>query len=192
MWLAPEVNSLKKNDARRMTDFSFYQVIGESHEVNNMPLKKYSTNVPVSRSVNQITSTLVRKGAKQIVTDYNERGQPSGLKWTLNSPYGRLGFMLPVNYDAVFEILTNDGIKKRDAEVRMEQAHRVAWRILKDWIESQIALMESGMVCMEEVFLPYMLAGDRTVYDALVSQQFRALSSIGSSAIALPGPTDNL
>ena len=48
------------------------------------------------------------------------------------------------------------------------------------------------MVCMEEVFLPYMLAGDRTVYDALVSQQFRALSSIGSSAIALPGPTDNL
>ena len=90
-----------------------------------------------------------------------------------------------VNYDAVFEILTNDGIKKRDAEGRMEQAQRVAWRILKDWIESQIALMESGMVCMEEVFLPYMLAGDRTVYDALVSQEFRALSSIGSSAIAV-------
>ena len=115
-----------------------------------MPLKNYSTNVPVSRSVSQITSTLVRKGANQIVTEYNERGQPSGLKWALDSPYGRLGYMLPVNYDAVFEILTNDGIKKRDAEGRMEQAQRVAWRILKDWIESQIALMESGMVCMEE------------------------------------------
>ena len=50
-----------------MTEFSFYKMIGESHEVNNMPLKNYSTNVPVSRSVSKITSTLVRKGAKQIV-----------------------------------------------------------------------------------------------------------------------------
>ena len=91
-----------------------------------MPLKNYSTNVSVSRSVNQITSTLVRKGANKIVTEYNERGQPSGLKWTLNSPYGRLGFMLPVNYDAVFEILTNDGIKKRDT------TPKAAWNKLRE------------------------------------------------------------
>lgn len=73
---------------------------------------------------------------------------------------------MPVNYDAVYEVLTEEGrIFKGDAERRKEQARRVAWRILKDWIEAQIALLESGMVEMEEIFLPYMLAGadDRTV-----------------------------
>ena len=91
-----------------------------------MPLKNYSTNVSVSRSVSQITSTLVRKGADQIVTEYNERGQPSGLKWALDSPYGRLGYMLPVNYDVVFEILTNDGIKNgmpKAAWNRLRESH---------------------------------------------------------------------
>ena len=44
-----------------------------------------------------------------------------------------------------------------------------------DWIEAQIALLESGMVEMEEIFLPYMLAGagDKTLYKALVDGQFR-------------------
>ena len=91
-----------------------------------MPLKNYSTTVPVSRSVSQITSTLVRKGANQIVTEYNERGQPSGLKWALDSPYGRLGYMLPVNYDAVFEILTTtasrNGMQKA-AWNRLRESH---------------------------------------------------------------------
>ena len=73
---------------------------------------------------------------------------------------GPLGYAMPVNYEAVYDVLTDEGlIFKRDTDRRKEQARRVAWRILKDWIEAQIALLESGMVEMEEIFLPYMLAG---------------------------------
>jgi hypothetical protein len=38
-----------------------------------------------------------------------------------------------------------------------EQAYRVAWRNILDWVQAQMALLEIGMVEMEEVFLPYML-----------------------------------
>jgi hypothetical protein len=37
------------------------------------------------------------------------------------------------------------------------QAERVAWRIIKDWVETQMAILESQMVQMEEIFLPYMV-----------------------------------
>ena len=156
-----------------------------------MPIKNYSTTVPATRTMSQITQMLVRKGATHVMTEYDEAGEPSGLKWGLNSRYGRFAYALPVNYDAIFDVLTNDGINKRNPKTRMEKAQRVAWRILKDWIESQIALMESGMVQMEEVFLPYMLTGDTTMYEALASSEFRALPSIGRQAIPLQAPADN-
>jgi hypothetical protein len=38
-----------------------------------------------------------------------------------------------------------------------EQAYRVAWRNILDWVQAQMALLEIGMAKMEEVFLPYML-----------------------------------
>ena len=37
-----------------------------------------------------------------------------------------------------------------------EQAYRVAWRNILDWVQAQMALLEIGMAKIEEVFLPYM------------------------------------
>ena len=154
-----------------------------------MPLLNYSTKVEAHRTVSEITAILVRHGASRIMQEYDGSGNIVALKWSLAGRYGTLGYAMPVNYQAVYEVLTEEGrIFKRDSERRKEQARRVAWRILKDWIEAQIALLESGMVEMEEIFLPYMLAGDsdRTLYSALVDGQFRNLALLASDAIALP------
>ena len=48
---------------------------------------------------------------------------------------------------------------------------------MKEWVAAQMALIETGMVEMEEVFLPYMLSGDRTVYQVLSEGNFKALGS---------------
>lgn len=37
------------------------------------------------------------------------------------------------------------------------QAVRTAWRIVKDWVEAQMALQETQMVTTAQVFLPYMI-----------------------------------
>jgi hypothetical protein len=40
-----------------------------------------------------------------------------------------------------------------------DQARRVAWRIIKDWIDSQMAIVESEQAAMAQVFLPYAEVG---------------------------------
>ena len=154
-----------------------------------MPLKNYTTRMTVSRTAGEITRTLVKKGAQEILTQYNAAGEPSGLKWALETKHGRLAYELPVRYAPVFEALTNDGLLKHSPERRMQQAQRVAWRILRDWIEAQIALLESGMVSMDEVFLPYMLTDNGTIYETMDSGGFRSLPRENRPAIALGGPT---
>ena len=99
------------------------------------------------------------------------------MKWRLHTEHGPLAFALPCNVAQVFHLLTQERILVRDVEARRQQATRVAWRILKDWIEAQFALLDTGMVELEEIFLPYMLQGNQTLYQPLRSGNFRALQN---------------
>ena len=63
-------------------------------------------------------------------------------------------------------------IRDRIKDTR-EQAERVAWRILKDWVEAQMALIDIEMARFEEVFLPYIQTNNgQTVYARLEEKQF--------------------
>ena len=140
-----------------------------------MPLLNYTTKVPAEKTATEIMSLLSRKGATQVMMEFGPEGQPVGLKWRVDSAHGTLAFALPVNAEAVFSVLTQQRVLPTNPKGRREQACRTAWRILKEWVAAQMALIETGMVDMEEVFLPYMLTGDRTVYQALSEDRFRAL-----------------
>ena len=52
----------------------------------------------------------------------------TGLKWRMETANGPMGFSLPINTDAVFEILTRDQVMKTNPAARMQQANRTAWR----------------------------------------------------------------
>ena len=142
-----------------------------------MPLLNYTTRVPAEKTVGEIMKTLVSGGARQIVTVYDDEGMLSGLRWSIESRHGTFSYALPCNIEPVFIILTEDRILVRDPAARRQQAVRVAWRIVKDWVEAQMALLATGMVELEEIFLPYMLSGDRTLYQVLTERGFRALPS---------------
>ena len=71
-------------------------------------------------------------------------------------------------------MLTKQQVLRTNPVGCRKQAERTAWRIVKEWVVAQMALIETEMVDMEEVFLPYMLAGDRTLYDVLSERHFKA------------------
>ena len=50
--------------------------------------------------------------------------------------------------------------KNRRIDPSREQAVRTAWRIVKDWVEAQMALVETQMVSTQDVFLPYAVMQD--------------------------------
>ena len=63
-------------------------------------------------------------------------------------------------------------IQKQIKDTR-EQAERVALRILKDWVETQMALLDIEMVRFEEIFLPYIeTSSGQTIYERLEERQF--------------------
>lgn len=49
----------------------------------------------------------------------------------------------------------------------------MAWRILKDWVATQMALLDMQMVRFEEIFLPYIKTDNgQTVFERLKEKHF--------------------
>jgi len=135
-----------------------------------MGILNYSTEVPVNRTLSQIQGILVSHGAKAIMTNYNDAREPESLSFIVPSSNGELPFRLPANIKAVEQVMRRDRLPgyKKDG-----QPARVAWRILKDWCEAQMAIIEAEMVSLEEVFLPYLLAKDnQTLYQVMSNRGF--------------------
>lgn len=138
-----------------------------------MPLLNYTTEVPVSRTVEHVNRALVRGGARAIMSEYDASGRPVGVAFQIQTPYGLRGFTLPVDVDGVFKALNADkGVSERKYRTR-DHAERVAWRILKDWLEVQLAMVQAQMVAFDQVMLPYMQSevGGPTVYELYRDRQ---------------------
>lgn len=140
-----------------------------------MPLLDYTTTVPVSRTVAQVQAKLVEHGARAVMMEYDDRGRITALAFKVNMPNGELPIRLPIDYVATLRVLRrqadNREIPGRFA--REEHAYRVAWRIIKDWVEAQMSLLETEMVRMEEIFLPYVItSGGQTIYQVMAEKQF--------------------
>ncbi len=132
-----------------------------------MPLLNYTTKVDVYATLGSIQAQLVKHGAKKIMQDYDDNGHITSLSFMVDTPVGPRGVRLPANVDAVHAVLARQKVK-----CDREQAERVAWRIVKDWIEAQMAILESEMVQIDEIFLPYMLnSSGTTVFEAYRNNQ---------------------
>lgn len=132
-----------------------------------MPLLNYTTKVDVYTTLGAIQGQLVKHGARKIMQGYDDAGHITALSFLVDTPGGPRGIKLPANVDAVHTVLTRQKVK-----CDREQAERVAWRIVKDWVEAQMAILESEMVQMDEIFLPYMVnKTGNTLYEAYRNNQ---------------------
>lgn len=87
-----------------------------------------------------------------------------------------VSFRLPAQIDRIYVLLQRDNKVTRKLRTR-EQAARVAWRIIKDWIEAQLAIVEADQAEMVEVFLPYAQnpTTGKTLFEQLSNDQFGLL-----------------
>jgi len=109
-----------------------------------MPLLNYSTTIPAYKTANEIQEILRKHGAKAVMFGYGNNGEIEYLNFVVQTPYGETPFKMPVNIMAVEVILHKQFPRRRSYgsnPVIHEQAMRVAWRILKDWVEAQMAIL---------------------------------------------------
>jgi len=136
-----------------------------------MPLLKYTTSIEASKTVMEIQNLLSKHGARQILMEYGDGGIVEALSFIITVEENPIPFRLPINIDAVLRILNRQGVAP--AFKNRPQAVRVAWRIVKHWIEAQMAILETEMVKMEQIFLPYMVVKDnKTLYESIRESKF--------------------
>lgn len=136
-----------------------------------MAIKNYTTTISVNKTIGEIQGILSKHGATAIMTEY-DNGNVTGLSFKIMTPRGELGIRLPSNTDRVLQVLKNQ--KKNNTKVKdtFEQANKVAWRIIKDWVDAQMAILETEMVEMEQIFLPYVLNNKgKTLYQEFKENQ---------------------
>lgn len=135
-----------------------------------MPLLNYTTKVPVPQSIREITVSLVKGGASSIMQDYDSDGIITSISFRLKLEENIIDFRLPSDFRAVLQVLTNDGVNYK--MLTPEHAQRVSWRILKDWVQSQMALLATKSVTMPQLFLPYAVGKNgKTLYEQIALNQ---------------------
>lgn len=143
----------------------------------------YTTTIDATKSASECIARLAEHGASAIGMTYADK-KPAGLTFRIETVHGMRQFSLPVNVDGTYKALVRarntGGIPPRYAD--REQAERVSWRVLKDWLEAQLALIEAGVADMAEVMLPYLnvAPGGVTLYQAYLENEHLALTAGGA------------
>lgn len=145
-----------------------------------MAILNYTTSISAEKTASEIQAKLVKANACAVLMEY-ENSVLSHLSFKVNTKHGEMSFRLPANIDGVLRAMQRDSKIPKSQKTR-EQASRVAWRIVKDWVEAQIAIIEADMATLPQVFLPYMQTESGTVYECFERKGLPALSYHGDAA----------
>lgn len=145
-------------------------------------IKNYTSGVPVDRTLAKIEAALVRGGATNVSKDYKD-GMLSAVCFVVVNPQTgqRMSVRLPANADGVYQAMRASVKRPRAGtlEKLREQASRTAWKLMQDWIEVQMSLIQMQQAEFLQVFLPYVWDGKKTFYTALKDGGFKMLTAGG-------------
>ncbi len=118
----------------------------------------YTTVIEPQKSAGECVAMLAAHGVTALGQTFDGKGTPTGLTFQIETPWGMRQYSLPVNVKGTNAALAR-AYSRRDIPQRyanLDQAQRVAWRVMKDWLEVQLALIQAGVAELNQVMLPYM------------------------------------
>ena len=149
--------------------------------------------MPVSETVHRIEKVLIKCGVLGITKEYgNTAGDIMAIRFHVKTEGPDLTIRLPVNKERCLDALWEDYVdgdklsadgksiqwssrkKKRKSDFE-EQAARTAWKIVQDWVEVQMSMIQTRQAETVEVFLPYIYDGRETVFNRIKAGGYRAL-----------------
>ena len=127
-----------------------------------MALLNYTTTVPVERSISETQKMLSMHGVQGILTEY-EGPNVSAVSFRILVSGNMIDFRLPCNWKAVQQVFINKNEHRIRRNGRLpnripetqEHSTAVAWRIIKDWVEAQLAIVELNQTTIPQVFLSH-------------------------------------
>src|ERR1017187_4820567 len=100
-----------------------------------MAILNYTTEISVEKTTSEIQAKLVAAKASAVMTQYDNCILTS-LSFKVHTLHGEMGIKLPANIEGVYIAIQRSPRVPHRLKTR-EQAARVAWRIIKDWVFAQ-------------------------------------------------------
>ncbi len=126
-----------------------------------MALLNYTTIIPAEQTIGEIQKMLSNYGVIGMLTEYDGR-EVSSVSFQLLIKGQKVAYKLPCNWRSVRAVFDKQGItrvKHKDKNLD-NQAVRTAWRVIMEWVQAQLALVEINMTTIPQVFLPYTIMKD--------------------------------
>ena len=139
-----------------------------------------TTNIEVERTVAEIQLLLGQCGCCEVMTIFDKQRQVSAVCFQIMFLEKMVPFRLPCRWEAIYGRLLKrrkNMMRKGAPEKLQEQAKRVAWRQILRWVQAQLALVDTDMVKVHEIFLPYVqtnISGE-TLFQKIENKGFQAL-----------------
>ena len=132
-----------------------------------MPIKNDTSKVPANGSISEIQDALVKHGATGMLYKYEQgTGRIEALQFLLQIKNQDVAFSPSIPWQRFQRVLQLQNVPKSQDE---EYVYRVAWRNIRDWVMAQLALYETEIVEMPQVFLPFATdAKGQTLYEKMV------------------------
>lgn len=146
----------------------------------------YSTKIEALQTVAEMQALLAAHGARRISVDYDASGVPGALEFVLATPHGQRSFSLPASVERMERVLQHEDqagrlkVGSKTQRASRVQAERVAWRVMKTWLEAQLALVAAEMIDLDQALLAFLQVGPagQTLYEVYKERE--------SSAVQLP------
>jgi len=141
--------------------------------MNKKLIKNYTTEISLERTVAEIQIILSQNGATGIAFDYSDTGKLKAIYFKIKYNSRDLSFRLPAKPEAVYqELYANKRGAWRYEKQRRQDADRIAWRVVKGWVEAQITHINLGQSKIHEAFIAYLMVGpNQTLFEKMESNQ---------------------
>lgn len=116
-----------------------------------MALKNTYTKMGAGYHLQRAQDAIMKVGATGIETAFSE-GRITGIAFAISLNGNQIKFKIPVNWENFQKVLR---LEKNPRSKDDDYCYRVAWACTADWIEAQMAFIESENVTVTQVFLPY-------------------------------------
>jgi hypothetical protein len=162
-----------------------------------MFLKNYTSNVPVHQTIHRIEQVLIRCGVSGITKEYApEPGKIAAITFHIKIDPDKppITIRLPADEKKALDALWLDYVgtdklapdgeriqwnsyKKKVRKDFKDQAERTAWKIIQDWVEVQMSMIQTKQAEFIQVFLPYVWDQQlqQNFYDRLKSTNYKGL-----------------
>lgn len=139
----------------------------------------YTTGIAAAKTVGEIQHLLARHGAKHVTIEYApDAPEPAAVSFVITVPLGGdVRFRLPCEIEGVKQAMMDARVL--DRKNPNGHARRVAWRIVKDWTEAQLAMVQARQAVMAQVFMPYAVdeKSGATMYQLFEAAQQKRIAS---------------